>query len=103
MSNRIRRNQLKLGLLSTRQADCVKCLVRGCSIKEIAEILHIQPRTVRYHLFCAMERYQAKSLPQVAYYFGKNEGIESTAPYIQVEPVPMIRTEQLGFPGNLGF
>jgi DNA-binding NarL/FixJ family response regulator len=36
--------------ITRRDEDVLKLLVQGCSNKEIAEQLHISPRTVKQHL-----------------------------------------------------
>lgn len=36
--------------ITRRDADVLNLLVQGCSNKEIAEQLHISPRTVKQHL-----------------------------------------------------
>jgi DNA-binding NarL/FixJ family response regulator len=36
--------------ITERDQDVLKLLVQGCSNKEIAEELHISPRTVKQHL-----------------------------------------------------
>lgn len=50
--------------LSQRQIDCLKLLAEGKRIKQIAEILHIQPITVDHHLKMARESLQATTREQ---------------------------------------
>ncbi|MBX2898150.1 MAG: response regulator transcription factor [Cyclobacteriaceae bacterium] len=51
----------KLALLSEREIDFVKAFTRGLSHKEIADQLHISPRTVEVHKKNVMDKLQFKN------------------------------------------
>jgi len=54
-----------------RQKQCVDLLARGYSPKEISSILYISPRTVNYHLFCVLQRFEARTYPELIYYLSE--------------------------------
>ena len=43
-------NPLNASLLSERQIQCAKLLVKGNTTKEIARVLHLSPRTIEHYL-----------------------------------------------------
>lgn len=51
----------KLAMLSDREVDFVKAFARGLSHKEIADHLHISPRTVEVHKKNVMDKLQFKN------------------------------------------
>jgi DNA-binding CsgD family transcriptional regulator len=67
----LERNRLKVLQLTPRQKQCVDLLARGYSPKEIAAILYIEPRTVNYHLYCVLQRFEARTYPQLIYYLAE--------------------------------
>jgi DNA-binding CsgD family transcriptional regulator len=71
MSGILERNRLKILQLTPRQKQCVDLLARGYSPKEISSILYISPRTVNYHLFCVLQRFEARTYPELIYYLSE--------------------------------
>lgn len=50
--------------LMPKQREALSLIARGCSIREIAELLHLHARTVEYHLRGALERLGATTREQ---------------------------------------
>src|SRR5258708_5561777 len=56
------------GLLSTRQREVLQLLVEGRTMKEIARILKITPRTVAFHKYSMMEQHGIKSSAELVHF-----------------------------------
>lgn len=56
---------LKLGALTARETDVLRCLVAGLSNKMIAIKLGLSPRTVEHHRAHIMEKMGVRGLPQL--------------------------------------
>ena len=54
--------------LSPRQADIVKCILSGCSDKQIAMELHISVATVRTHLSRLFSRFNLQDRSELILY-----------------------------------
>ncbi|NMC18632.1 MAG: helix-turn-helix transcriptional regulator [Chloroflexi bacterium] len=67
MERLLQRNRLKPLQITHRQKQCLDLLTRGYSPKEIGSILFISRRTVNYHLFCLLQRFDAKSYPHLVF------------------------------------
>ncbi|MBN8577554.1 MAG: response regulator transcription factor [Cytophagales bacterium] len=65
----------KLALLSEREIDFVKAFSKGLSHKEIADHLHISPRTVEVHKKNVMDKLQFKNDVELLK-FALKEGLE---------------------------
>jgi DNA-binding NarL/FixJ family response regulator len=48
-------------ILTPRQCEVVRLLVQGKSMKEVADVLRMSPRTVAFHKYSAMERFNIKT------------------------------------------
>lgn len=58
--------------LTDRQREILQMLSEGQSMKEIASILHISPRTVRFHKYRIMEEHNLKSTAELVQFAIKN-------------------------------
>jgi DNA-binding NarL/FixJ family response regulator len=54
--------------LTPRQREVLRLLAQGRRSKEIARALHISPRTVEFHKYCAMKRLGIKSMAELTQY-----------------------------------
>lgn len=54
--------------LTIRQEEVLQLLVEGHSMKEVAFMLNVSPRTVAYHKYIMMERLQIKSSAELVHY-----------------------------------
>jgi DNA-binding NarL/FixJ family response regulator len=60
-------------VLSARQREVVQLLVEGRAMKEIADILHIAPRTVAYHKYKIMADLRLKTTAELIQYALSNK------------------------------
>jgi len=51
--------------LTSRQREVLELIVEGRSMKEVAEILHVTPRTVAFHKYNMMDRLRLKSTAEL--------------------------------------
>jgi DNA-binding CsgD family transcriptional regulator len=54
--------------LTDRQREVLQLLAEGYSAKEIAEILHISPRTVEFHKYSLMSKLNLKTVSALVQY-----------------------------------
>jgi DNA-binding NarL/FixJ family response regulator len=62
----------KFGALSSRQREVLQLLAEGHTMKQIAHILQITPRTVAFHKYSMMEELGIKSSAELVQYAIKN-------------------------------
>ena len=67
MGQELQRNKGKPLQITPRQGACILLVSRGYNSKQIAGFLGITPRTVNYHLFCLLDRFEARTLPHLVY------------------------------------
>jgi len=65
---RDRRAHHPLDSLSQRQREVLQLVAEGRNTKEIAEILHVSPRTVEFHRYCIMEALGLHSTAELVQY-----------------------------------
>ena len=53
------------GYLTMRQKEVLQLIAEGRSMKEVAEILHVTPRTVAFHKYKMMDRLHVKSTAEL--------------------------------------
>jgi DNA-binding NarL/FixJ family response regulator len=58
--------------LTPRQCEVVQLLAEGKSMKEIADVLHVTPRTVAFHKYRTMEELAVKSTAELIQFAIKN-------------------------------
>jgi len=58
--------------LTPRQREVVQLLAEGKSMKEIADVLHVTPRTVAFHKYRTMEDLALKSTAELIHFAIKN-------------------------------
>jgi len=58
--------------LTPRQCEVLQLLAEGKSMKEIAEVLHVTPRTVAFHKYRTMEELAVKSTAELIQFAVKN-------------------------------
>jgi DNA-binding NarL/FixJ family response regulator len=58
--------------LTPRQCEVVQLLAEGKSMKEIADVLHVTPRTVAFHKYRTMEELALKSTAELIQFAIKN-------------------------------
>jgi DNA-binding NarL/FixJ family response regulator len=58
--------------LTSRQREVLQLLAEGNSAKEVAEILHISPRTVEFHKYRIMEELNLQTNAELIRYAVKN-------------------------------
>ncbi len=58
--------------LTPRQREVLQLLAEGRAVKEIAELLHISPRTVEFHKYSIMEAIGAHTVAELARYAAKH-------------------------------
>jgi DNA-binding NarL/FixJ family response regulator len=58
--------------LTPRQCEVVQLLAEGKSMKEIADVLHVTPRTVAFHKYKTMEELAVKSTAELIQFAIKN-------------------------------
>jgi DNA-binding NarL/FixJ family response regulator len=58
--------------LTPRQCEVVQLLAEGKSMKEIADLLHVTPRTVAFHKYRTMEELALKSTAELIQFAIKN-------------------------------
>lgn len=63
--------------LSPRQTEVLQLLAEGHSMKEVASILKVTPRTVSFHKYTIMERLQIKTGAELIQYAIKNSIVGS--------------------------
>jgi DNA-binding NarL/FixJ family response regulator len=54
--------------LTSRQREVLQLLAEGRSMKEVAEVLHVTPRTVAFHKYRMMEQLKVKSTAELIQY-----------------------------------
>jgi DNA-binding NarL/FixJ family response regulator len=54
--------------LTSRQREVLQLLAEGRSMKEVAEVLHVTPRTVAFHKYRMMEQLKLKSSAELIQY-----------------------------------
>lgn len=64
--------------LTSRQREVLQLVAEGHSIKEIAHILHVSPKTVEFHKYRLMEQLDLRSTAELTQYAMKH-GVISTA------------------------
>ncbi|KRB49187.1 transcriptional regulator [Rhizobium sp. Root708] len=60
--------------LSPRESICIRWIAEGMWCHEIADLTHINPRTVQHHLDSARKKLEARTLPQLVS-IAKDEGL----------------------------
>lgn len=63
--------------LSPRQREVLQLLVEGRSMKEVAAILNVTPRTVSFHKYAIMDRLQIRTGAELIQYAIKNSIVSS--------------------------
>lgn len=58
--------------LTARQKEVLQLIAEGRSMKEVAEILHVTPRTVAFHKYNMMDRLRVKSTAALVQFAVKN-------------------------------
>jgi DNA-binding NarL/FixJ family response regulator len=66
------RGRQKAKSLTPRQCEVVQLLAEGKSMKEIADVLHVTPRTVAFHKYKTMEELALKSTAELIQFAVKN-------------------------------
>jgi DNA-binding NarL/FixJ family response regulator len=66
------RGRQKAKSLTPRQCEVVQLLAEGKSMKEIADVLHVTPRTVAFHKYKTMEELAVKSTAELIQFAIKN-------------------------------
>lgn len=66
------RGRQKVKSLTPRQCEVVQLLAEGKSMKEIADVLHVTPRTVAFHKYKTMEELALKSTAELIQFAIKN-------------------------------
>jgi DNA-binding NarL/FixJ family response regulator len=66
------RGRQKAKSLTPRQCEVVQLLAEGKSMKEIADVLHVTPRTVAFHKYKTMEELALKSTAELIQFAIKN-------------------------------
>jgi DNA-binding NarL/FixJ family response regulator len=66
------RGRQKAKSLTPRQCEVVRLLAEGKSMKEIADVLHVTPRTVAFHKYKTMEELAVKSTAELIQFAIKN-------------------------------
>lgn len=66
------RGRQKAKSLTPRQCEVVQLLAEGKSMKEIADVLHVTPRTVAFHKYRTMEELALKSTAELIQFAIKN-------------------------------
>jgi len=67
MERTLDRNINKQLQLTRRQKQCIDLLSRGYTPKQIGIQIGISKRTVNYHLFCLLQRFNAETYPHLIY------------------------------------
>lgn len=75
--HRIAKSKILPPLLSDREVDVLRQIALGYSSKEVAEILHLSPRTVENHRFRILKKLKLKNSVQLALWAVKEEIIEA--------------------------
>ena len=65
--------------LTIRQKEVLQLIAEGRSMKEVAEILHVTPRTVAFHKYNMMDRLRVKSTAELVQFAIKNGVLGQTA------------------------
>jgi DNA-binding NarL/FixJ family response regulator len=60
------------GVLTSRQREVLQLLAEGHSMKEVASVLNLTPRTVAFHKYRMMESLKVKSTAELIQYAVKN-------------------------------
>jgi DNA-binding NarL/FixJ family response regulator len=60
------------GVLTSRQREVLQLLAEGHSMKEVASVLNLTPRTVAFHKYRMMESLKVKSTAELIQYAVKH-------------------------------